>query len=300
MVIKINDKPADITLEGEKTVVEVLAGIQQWLESSEGAGGFYVSGVEIDGKSYGSLSLDEALQLPLDGISSINVITSGWAELLIEALTVIKGGLEKYGTLSADEQKNYRENWEKTTPALFLKEHDKDIYAAVLKTLKEQVIKEKLEEGRPFSVSAAITLLSERIREIEDPWREMAALKPLAEEVAGGLEDLPLDMQTGKDGKAAQTITVFSSLVEKIFRLVFLFRYFKADIDTIEVASMNGPEKLSLKDYIGEFSTALKEMISAYENKDTVLVGDLAEYELAPRLRCLTTVLSECKAGKKA
>jgi hypothetical protein len=48
---------------------------------------------------------------------------------------------------------------------------------------------------------------------------------------------------------------------------------------------------LNLKDYIDEFSTALKELASAYENNDTVLVGDLAEYELSPRLLCLAGVL---------
>jgi hypothetical protein len=35
----------------------------------------------------------------------------------------------------------------------------------------------------------------------------------------------------------------------------------------------------------------MKELIAAYENKDTVLVGDLAEYELSPRLLKLCSVL---------
>ena len=142
---------------------------------------------------------------------------------------------------------------------------------------------------------AVLALVTERIREIGDPLREMAVQKPLAEEIAVRLEDLPLDMQTGKDHRAAETITLFSSLVEKIFRLIFLFKHFGADIQSIKVSSMDNTETVNLKDYIGEFSAALKELISAYENKDTILVGDLAEYELAPRLRCLTSVLCGIK-----
>jgi hypothetical protein len=37
-------------------------------------------------------------------------------------------------------------------------------------------------------------------------------------------------------------------------------------------------------EYVGEFESTLKELAVAYEAKDAVLVGDLAEYELAPRL----------------
>ena len=286
MEIKINGKPADITLEAEKTVGEVLTGIHQWLDSTAETAGFFVSGLEIDEKSYGSRSLDEVFELSLKGISSINVKTSSWAELMLEALVGLKNDLEVYESRTMDEQKNFWEQWEKTAAAIFIMEHDRELYGFVRKTLKEN----------PFSGSApstltagAAALVMERIREIEDPEREMTELKPLAEDIAKRLEDLPLDMQTGKDLKAAETITVFSSLVEKIFRLIFLFKHFAADIDTIEVSSMTS-----------EFSAALREMISAYENKDTILVGDLAEYELAPRLRSLMALLSKTRMGGKS
>ena len=283
MEIKINGKNADITLEAEKTAGEVLSGIQEWLEKE----GFYVSGLEIDGKNYGTLSLDAAFALPLEGLSSINIKTSGWADLLLEALTGLLHDLELYEKANREDRVLFAEHWTASAPALFLKDNEKGLYETVLNLLKTA--------GEPVSeanVTAVILFVSERLREIKAPHEEMKMLRPLAEETAKRLEDLPLDMQTGKDSKAAETITVFSSLVEKIFRLIFLFKYFKTDIESIEVPSMNGSGKQNLKDYIGEFSAALKELISAFENKDSVLVGDLAEYELAPRLRSLTEVLS--------
>jgi hypothetical protein len=33
-----------------------------------------------------------------------------------------------------------------------------------------------------------------------------------------------------------------------------------------------------------EFAGVLKEFLSAYETRDSVLIGDLAEYEVSPRL----------------
>jgi hypothetical protein len=285
MEIKINGKAADITLESEKTVVEVLAGIQQWLEGL----GLFVSGLEIDGTSYGASSLDSAFELPLTGLSSIDIKTSGWAELMLEALMSLKQDLELYrSTAETEEQKNRR--WEQSAPALFLKDHGPDIYEVALKTFASPA---------PLPADIPLALVMERIREIEDPLREMAAQKPLAEEIAKRLEDLPLDMQTGKDSRAAETINLFSSLVEKIFRLIFLFRRFDTDIQSIKAPSMNGTETISLREYIGEFSAALKELTSAYENKDTILVGDLAEYELAPRLRGLIVVLCSVKPEKR-
>ena len=289
MEITINGKPADITLESEKTVAELLAGIGQWLSGS----GFSLSGLEIDGKSYGSLSLETAFPLPLDGLSLINIKTSSWADLLLEALAAALQGLELFEKANEDERRLFAGHWPGSAPARYLEEHENFLYTQVLGIL-----------GGPTSppqeaISAVILLVAERIREMENPAGEMKIATALAEEIAGRLEDLPLDMQTGKDSKAAGTIAVFSSFVEKIFRLIILFKYFKTDIDSIEVVSMSGKEKQSLKEYLGEFSAALKELIAAFENKDTVLVGDLSEYELAPRLRVICQALNACNPGEK-
>ena len=45
MDIFINGKKADIALETEKTVGELLAGIEKWLDGT----GSRISGIEIDG-----------------------------------------------------------------------------------------------------------------------------------------------------------------------------------------------------------------------------------------------------------
>jgi hypothetical protein len=274
MEIRINGKPADITIESEKKVGDVLAGIQNWLESSL----FFISGLELDGKVYGSSSLDAVFELSLEGISNINIKTSSWTELMLEALLGLKDDLKFYETLDMAERDENRRCWENSAPARFLKSNALELYNMVIKTL----------EGN-FPVPGTAALVSERIREIEDPSRELAGSRVLIGEVAKRLEDLPLDIQTGKDGEAVETISVFSTLAEKLFRLVFLFNYYGAALEHIEVPVPDG--YLNLKDYIGEFNTALKELASAFENNDTVLVGDISEYELSPRLLRLADIL---------
>jgi len=274
MEIRINGKPADITLESEKKAGDVLAGIENWLEGSL----YFISGLELDGKTYGSNSLETVFEMPLEGISTINVKTSGWAELLLEALLGLKTDLEMYETLDAAGRTENRQRWENTASAIFLKSNAPELYDLVIKAM----------EGN-FPVSGTVSLVSERIREIENPSRELAGSQILIAETAKRLEELPLDIQTGKDGQAAETISVFSTLAEKIVRLIFLYKYYGTAFEKIEVPVPDG--NINLKDYIVEFSTALKELACAYENNDTVLVGDLAEYELSPRLLSLSKIL---------
>lgn len=274
MEIQINSKKAAITLEKEKTVGEVLAGVHNWLDGS----GVFISGVELDKKLYGSLSLDNAFTLPLNGISCINIKTSGWNDLMLEALIDLNTELDSWETQDLQKNEQCRKNWEDTSPALFLKNNDPDLYSAVIKTM----------EGN-FPLNGLEACISERIREIENPSREIANSRIIINEIAKRLEDLPLDMQTGKDLRVMETMTLFSSLAEKIYRIINIYKHYGVTIEDIQVALRDGT--INLKDYIQEFSTALKELVSAYENNDTVLIGDLAEYELSPRLLCLNDVL---------
>ncbi|MDR0600542.1 MAG: hypothetical protein LBG84_10795 [Treponema sp.] len=271
MDISINGKTADITLEAEKTLGEVLAGVDNWLAGS----GLFLSGLEVDGKTYGAHSMEEAFSLSLETIGTVDLKTSGWAELTLEALEELRDELEEPGGTAAEDRV---QAWKESPAALFLGHNAPELYDTAVKTL----------EGS-FPPGGTLSLIAERIREIKNPFRELADSQGMIRETARRLEDLPLDTQTGKDVRAAETITLFSALTEKIYRLIFLFKHYGIGLETVELS----PETINLKDYIEEFSAALKELYSAYESKDTVLVGDLAEYELAPRLLRIGSALGD-------
>ena len=92
------------------------------------------------------------------------------------------------------------------------------------------------------------------------------------------MEELPLDIQTGRNQRAAETMQLFSGAASKLFRIFFMYKSEGLSIDTFMIGEF--PARI----FIDEFNAALKELSAAYENRDTVLVGDLAEYELSPRL----------------
>jgi hypothetical protein len=144
--------------------------------------------------------------------------------------------------------------------------------------------------GRPsagdgISASLILSLIDERIREIGDPVGEFVRIGSLVAGIGERLEELPLDIQTGKDGRAVETVTLFSNAAEKLFRLHFIFQSRGKFIDTINSVPVN--------DFFEDFNTALKELLAAFTGKDSVLVGDLAEYELAPRLRAFYAALKK-------
>ncbi|MDR1931086.1 MAG: hypothetical protein LBQ44_10740 [Treponema sp.] len=261
--ITINGDPADITLETEKTVGELLSGIDAWLSGS----GVFISGLELDGKNYGAPAMDDAFKLSLDEVGYVNVKTSGWAELFIEALAALKGEAPYIEKAQAEERRLFLSEWEESPACAFLEKNAPEIRSAFVQFLSGSLTHQ-----------AFVSLIDERLGELCDPGTEMKGIVPLCGEIATRLENLPLDMQTGKDGRAAETIVLFSAMAEKIFRLFLLAKYYGFDAG-------------DFKELIEDFGAAVKELLAAYENKDTVLMGDLAEYELAPRLLNLSKVL---------
>jgi hypothetical protein len=135
--------------------------------------------------------------------------------------------------------------------------------------------------GEGCSPQILSALYEERVRELRDPAGEMGRTAPLVDDICARLTEFPLDIQTGKDARAAETVNVFSGVAEKVFRI---YRTLKIEgFPVAEIIIDNTP----INDYITEFGNALKELLDAYERRDTVLIGDMAEYEMSPRLRGL-------------
>lgn len=265
MKITIDGKPADIILENEKTIGDLLREIGNWLSGSQ----YSLSGLSINGETINAASVNDALDRPLDSIETLDIRTASLPLLMAEALVDIRQDITAYGNASFEDQKRLQREWEKSPAATFLAEHTPDMFDCINRSFRGEGL------GIPF----LIPLVDERLRELRDPRLELGGMDVLIETTAKRLEDLPLDIQTGKDTRAAETVQLFSNITEKLFRILSLLRLEGIITDTLVIDTM------PFNAFIGDFSAALKELLAAYEVKDAVLVGDLAEYELAPRLR---------------
>ena len=267
MKIRMNGVDADIQLETEKNVGEILCALDSWLNGT----GHRLSGLVIDGETADAGSMETCFDRNIDTIDILDISTSPILDLFAESLFHTMQDIDAYEAAGFEEKSLFIEQWKQSPQALLLAEQSPDLFDWAVKTFS----------GEGFNPQNFRMLLEERLHELQDPAAEMGKTGPLVNEICAHLEELSLDIQTGKDARASETIRTFSGITEKVFRLFNLLRIEGFPVGEITV------ENVSITAYIAEFSTALRELLAAYEQHDTVLVGDLAEYEMAPRLRNL-------------
>jgi hypothetical protein len=277
MKIRINGVDADIQLENEKTVGEILCCLDSWLAGT----GHRLSGLAIDEKTVVAHSLDECFVRDIASIGVLDISTSPILELYAESLVNTIQDIDAYAAAGFEEKNRFTEQWKQSPQALLLAEQCPDLFNWASQTFS----------GEGSNPQTFRLVVEERLRELQDPAAEMDRAGPLVGEICGRLEDLSLDIQTGKDARAAETVRTFSGVTEKVFRVYNVLKASGFPMQNITVGN------IPISAYITEFGTALRELLAAYEQHDTVLVGDLAEYEMAPRLRALHTAVSEAIQG---
>jgi hypothetical protein len=265
MKIAIDGKAVDVALEKEKNLGDILGGIGNWLAGS----GYSLSGLRVNGEVLGAGALEGAFGLPLDALETLDIQTTGLPLLMAEALTDIRQEIGDYENASFENRQSIEQRWSESPAASFLAECLPDLFGFIGQTFR----------GEGPAPTSLASLLDERLREVQAPLAELSGISALVESTAQRLEDLPLDIQTGKDGRAAETVQLFSTITEKLFRIFSLLKLEGFIADTLLIDAM------PVSAFVSDFSAALKELLAAYEARDAVLVGDLAEYELAPRLR---------------
>lgn len=271
MTIFINGKPAEITLDTEKTLGDVMSGIEQWISPT----GNRIQKISVDGKEVSGDSLPEAFRASIAEIEKLDILVSSWRELAAEALFFLRDTCAFYREAPFDERPRISGGWAESSAARFLRSDIPELFSLAEKTLS----------GDGLSAADFIGVVEERLREVSDPWKETCRMEAEVELVSKRMEELPLDMQTGKDARAAETVQLFSHAGEKLFRIFFIHKSEGLPADTFLV------DGLPARAFIEDFGSALRELSGAYENQDTVLAGDIAEYELAPRLLKFFTAL---------
>ena len=267
MEIKINGKTADITLENEKTVSDIISSLEQWITGS----GHRISGLSIDGKLADSSALENIFSKDIDSVNTLELFTSSNADLTAESLLEILNDINEFQTLKHEDKSKFIEKWKQSPQVNFTIETMPDLYNVLLGAFT----------GTGLNLNSAFSITEERLREVKDPKAELDNLKPLLDETSTRLADLSLDVQTGKDARAAQTIQLFSGITEKMLRISNQF-----DIQGYLTETKDHVSKI-----INELGNIIKELLDAYERHDTVLVGDLAEYEASGKLQELYSAL---------
>lgn len=130
--------------------------------------------------------------------------------------------------------------------------------------------------GRTLDAIQKIEMETLCVQDIIYNLRELAAK---FETLSGDLEQIPLFFQTGKDSKVSAVLTSFADSFDILCRVISLSALFPEHFQQFTVDGVPPLE------YLKDFSPVLADFEKSLADTDTVLTGDLAEYEIVPRLR---------------
>ncbi|MBQ4378590.1 MAG: hypothetical protein II821_05270 [Treponema sp.] len=101
------------------------------------------------------------------------------------------------------------------------------------------------------------------------------------------LLELPVKLQSGKDKEATDLIAKLADFIEKFCHTATLSALFE------EIYSKLLLDGKKVNEFFQDFSCILNDFEQAIASKDTVLMGDLAEYEISPRLNSIAKTIKE-------
>lgn len=103
------------------------------------------------------------------------------------------------------------------------------------------------------------------------------------------LKQIALQFQSGQDSNAVNTVKKLADSIDMFCHVATLSSLFPEKFDSIQI------DGKSISEFFDDFSSVLTEFEQALQNSDSVLVGDLAEYEISPRLISITEMTQSLK-----
>ena len=281
MEILVNDEVIDLEKADGDSVGDLLSKADALLERA----GAVIIDLSIDGRKIGPEELAELGSMSTTEVSRLDIVAESSSEYRARAINLLLGILAEAAT-SPDEAKRrkLRESLASLSEGLGgLFPADELSFIRALEEAASEELADDAENGARLAerIAGLDSLFRERLAELLDPVAEFRRASGVYRGAAEELRELPVWLQTGKERQAMQAVLVFVELFDKIIRLMPLLGRLGVDASAIRV------EGLELPAFYASFNDVLKELSKAIEDHDSVLIGDLSEYEVAPRMEGL-------------
>ncbi|RKX93137.1 MAG: hypothetical protein DRZ90_13100 [Spirochaetes bacterium] len=267
MTISINDENINYTLEDEHDAGDILKGLTSWLEES----GLLIGGLEINHESM-PLNETEWKSIPIESIDNIS----------IEALSLREGRVRQLETardffilletaIKTGDEESLKELYEGFRDLKGILPHllNEGPHPTILPHL-EKVFEKGFKGTSSVSAAEAVqmaSVLESRRRETASPESEARSSAKTLAEMAESLDDVAVQLQTGQDKTAMETIIRLTEILQMFMR---------------SLSWLDGSD--SVEEIMNDMNRVLSELEEALKEGDTVLIGDLLEYEIKPRL----------------
>lgn len=282
MTIYINDEQIDFTLEGGEKAWDIYESIRGFLSQSQMlVYSFLIDGKETDpeDKSWAGLDTEKIKKIEVTALTEDEFRLTGLLTVAeyINFLTrsVAEGKLDEIGSVIDDYPSIIRNIsiLVKGEQGQLLSDH----LEAVMKRsgLLDGQFNESYKSDFLKEVEGISEIINSASREISDPLSELDKSIKALDLLKPKLADVSLLLQTGKDREAMNIIISLTEFLQKIIRLLSLF-----DTDNIDME---------------RFNSVLSELVEAFDAGDSVLIGDLLEYEISPLLEQMADAYAEIR-----
>ena len=286
MNILINKEEIDFTLDGEENCLDVFNGLSSWLETQE----YYISEISLDGKEVFLQNKESLKNYDIDNISCLEVTALDRSQLLVRDLETVRSYFDLYtralrednGEIMKDlgsQYGNIREN----LPSLLMM--NSYVFDTTLNRLMDEsgilggTPRDSDRDALLREWGSMETLISGRLGEFVHPREEGVKTSATLERLIPRIEDVSVLFQSGKDKEALDIIIVLTELFAKSVRI-------------LTNLAEQGVELPLPENFISELNGILGELAEAIDSGDTILTGDLAEYEIVPKIEALKTVFT--------
>ncbi len=276
MTVLVNNEKVDVTLENEHTVGDVVRELAGWLRDQ----GMELHAISLDDRKVALDATVDWHDRTVDSVDTISLDAMMHPSRDPETLMIL---LELLGLIERNIEQGTRENlveamreYEYARPTLARALNVStdtgvpalsilDDLAAQVKTDPDVFAADDDAARRTVTAASAVVLeLASRLSEFQDPEQQLNVTREALRTQIGELSDIAVMLQQGRDADAMKQLLRFTELIEKLIRL----------------GAWSQPEGSELNTFFGE-------LIQAFEAEDTVLIGDLVEYEILPRIEAL-------------
>lgn len=323
MEIYINGENIPFELEDEKNAGDVVAGINEF--ASQSTPQLFITSIYIDNKEF-SYADDEGLKaIPIEKIGILEVETADLKGITLisidqieKYLLFVEEVLDKSEWDSAFAKVHQSIDWMKDGVeqiiGIYASQHDslglmktnfivkyEDLYRFFAELTENSFpVNNENKELMKVVIGEIKSILKQLQRIVAQTYikPENDVILPNIEEVSRGIDEIipslsniPVLFQTGEDQKAMEIIRALASIIEKSIGLFIVFK------ETLNLQLDNYVEEAeSFEDFFNTLTELLKELMSSIENSDTVMIGDLVEYEFVPNLEEIKRILEKVKA----
>lgn len=284
MVITLNSEPFDVTIENEKTLDELISGLSNWLSES----GYVITDIFqndteltlVDG-NWGDTPLDTIEKIDIKAISESDKYISD-LQTLYQYITLLHNSVTTSNKSLTEDLLSELPFIKSSIDFFFGKKNKIASETEQLEKLTINFSGENDNQGLILLLQDITIILKDRIKEVTSPFSALLETAEKLKDLVPAISDVSVMLQTGNDKKAIESVLKFIEFSENLIRIFPFLR----DIGYTDITK-ESIDKESFNDFYKEFNGILNELADAFDINDSILIGDLMEYEIVPKVNKL-------------